>query len=130
MDNMATMTQLACDWVQRCFGADVLLNRQERALRLLEETLELAQSVGVPPSDVRTLVDYVYSRPPGMETREIGSVLLTAAVMCRVLGWSDPTDLLLSELRRVLDTDVDKFKRRWREKIEAGVAFAEPEMEF
>jgi hypothetical protein len=42
--------------------------------------------------------------------------------MSRTLGWNDPTNPLLAELRRVLDTDTDKFKKRWQEKIEAGVA--------
>jgi hypothetical protein len=131
VNSMQIMTQLACDWVQRCFGSDVLSNKQERAMRLLEEAIELAQSVGVPLEKVRALEVLVYDRPVGNETREMGSVLLTAVVMCRTLGYTNPADLLLSELRRVLDTDVAKFRRRWQEKIDAGVAVArEPEVEF
>ena len=122
MNKMEIITRLACDWVQRCFGDNVLNNKQERALRLMEETIELAQSVGVSLDKVYALGTHVYARPRGDPNREIGSVLLTAVVMSRTLGWNDPTNPLLAELRRVLDTDVDKFKKRWQEKIEDGVA--------
>jgi hypothetical protein len=75
----------------------------------------------VPLDKVSTLSHYVYARAPGIEAREMGSVLLTAVVMSRVIGWNDPSELLFLELRRVLNIDANKFKRRWQEKIDAGV---------
>jgi hypothetical protein len=69
-------------WATRCFGRDHVFNQRVRALRLLEEAAEFAQSVDAPIEKCHALVDYVYSRPPGKPEQELGGVgvvLLTCA---------------------------------------------------
>ena len=51
------------EWGTRCFGAEHMADPKVRALRLLEEAIEFAQSVGAPDDQCRDLIDYVYSRP-------------------------------------------------------------------
>lgn len=67
------------DWMRQCFGEII---PEERNHRFLEESLELVQSVGVSKEDVLKLVDYVYSRPQGQPTQEVGGVMVTLAGLC------------------------------------------------
>lgn len=69
-------------WAVACFGANVAGDRTERAQRFVEESLELAQACGVPRDDVLQLVDYVFDRPAGQFTQEVGGVMTTLALLC------------------------------------------------
>lgn len=64
-------------WVTECFGEHSAQDRTERAHRYLEESLELAQALGCTESEVMRMVRYVYSRPRGEATLEIGGVMVT-----------------------------------------------------
>jgi len=60
------------------FGEANMTNQRERALRFLEEALELCQSVGLDQDDIATVCLYVYGRP--IETnigKELGGTLVT-----------------------------------------------------
>ena len=107
----------ALDWAQRCFGWEHVGNRKERALRLVEEAIELCQAVDVDADKVQEVVKSVYSRPHGDPVQEMGGVLLTAYVMSlSVLRW-DPDEIFLRELMRVLSKPAAEFKARNDEKI-------------
>jgi hypothetical protein len=67
-------------WVRTRLG-DAGLHPRERAARVLEEALELAQAERVPEPLVRRLVEHVYSRPAGEAIAEGGNV-----AVC-LLGW-------------------------------------------
>lgn len=69
-------------WMLECFGAEVSRDRTERNHRFLEEALELGQAAGCTPSEAHQLVDYVYGRPVGELSQEVGGVMVTLAALC------------------------------------------------
>ena len=112
--------QIAYDWAVRCFGIDHVQNRQVRALRLVEEAVELCQAVGVQEVMVGQVTKNVYQRPPGDVYQELGGVMMTATVFALSTG-VDPDQAFLDELRRVLNKSVENFAKRNREKIMGDV---------
>jgi len=73
-------------WMHECFPVETYGNMTERGDRLLEEVLELLQSLGYDPHRVATLVRYVYGRPPGDPPQEVGGVMVTLAGYCWIAG--------------------------------------------
>lgn len=71
-------------WDEACWWPEVaaIIRFAERAHRFIEESLELVQARGLSREDVLMLVDYVYDRPKGEDTQEVGGVLLTLAALC------------------------------------------------
>ncbi|MER9768910.1 Lar family restriction alleviation protein [Mesorhizobium sp. M0189] len=69
-------------WMMACFGAEISGDKVERGDRLLEEVLELLQSGGYDPARVDALRDYVWSRPTGEPSQEVGGVQVTLATYC------------------------------------------------
>lgn len=107
--------QLKCaDWVLKCFGAEVLADKSERNYRFLEEALELAQSHGVTKEEALKLVDYVFGRPLGEPTQEVGGVMTTLSTMCTVYGY-DLEKCATVELDRCHER-MDIIRAKWRNK--------------
>lgn len=73
-------------WMQQCFGPEISNDRVERGDRFLEEALELLQSGGYDPGRIPALVGYVWSRPVGEPSQEIGGVMVTLAAYCLAYG--------------------------------------------
>lgn len=65
-----------------CFGPRVAANGTERTHRFLEEALELVQTGGCTAQEAHQLVDYVFSRPAGQKSQEVGGVSVTLAAWC------------------------------------------------
>ena len=73
-------------WMQECFGPEIADDRSERNHRFLEEALELVQSNECTESEAHQLVDYVFHRPVGDSTQEVGGVMVTLAALCLSKG--------------------------------------------
>lgn len=73
-------------WLLECFGAKIAADRVERNHRFLEESLELVQSLGCTVSEARQLVDYVFGRPVGEPSQEVGGAMVTLAALCLASG--------------------------------------------
>jgi hypothetical protein len=73
-------------WVSACFGPETAFDIVERNHRFLEESLELVQAKGCTQSEAHQLVDYVYGRPVGTVSQEVGGVLNTLAALCTASG--------------------------------------------
>lgn len=69
-------------WLHACFGPVIAADREERNHRFLEEALELVQACGCTASDAHQLVDYVFGRPVGEASQEVGGVMVTLAALC------------------------------------------------
>ena len=108
------------DWIIDTFGLSSLRPR-ERARRLLEEAIELAQAEGVTREDVNTHADYIYAKEPGDPKQELGDVGLTLLAYAESRGFSaDQTEVdTISDALR-------KSKRHWyrrhQTKIDAGMS--------
>lgn len=72
----------AYEWAVACFGQAHTDDRDVRALRVLEEVLELAQAAGCDERTARRVLEYVYGRPAGVVSQEVGGTLITLAVFC------------------------------------------------
>lgn len=107
-------------WVQRCFGIEILFDRNERGIRLLEEATELAQALGCSKDQVIRTVDHVYSRPVGVPEQEVGGVGLTLLAVCCAIG-KDHDTLIEREMLRVESKDPEHFRIRNEEKASAGI---------
>ncbi|WNL48439.1 hypothetical protein RKE25_22175 (plasmid) [Dyella sp. BiH032] len=73
-------------WLAKCFRPSQYNNMVERGDRLLEEVLELLQAHGYDRHRVATLVEYVYGRPVGEPSQEMGGVMVTLAAFATVAG--------------------------------------------
>ena len=69
-------------WLMACFGEEIANDKTERNHRFLEEALELVQATGCTQSEAHQLVDYVYGRPIGEPSQEVGGVMVTLAALC------------------------------------------------
>lgn len=117
---MKHLQRLANAWAIRAFGKAHVTNSALRALRLLEESIELAQAEGVTRHMVAQCVDVVFGRPVGLANQEIGGVLMTAAVYCSCNDL-DMEEVLLAELNRVLAKPLEQFAKRNQDKIDLGL---------
>lgn len=73
-------------WLNACFGAEIASDKIERNHRFLEESLELVQACGCTRSEAHQLVDYVFGRPEGQPSQEVGGVMVTLAALCLAQG--------------------------------------------
>lgn len=108
---------IASEWVARTFGET---SAYERALRLLEECVELAQAEGVSLDDALNVARHVYSKPLGMPYQEVGGIGLTLLAYCATVGLS-ADECEREELVRVLTLPADYFRKRQNVKADAGI---------
>jgi hypothetical protein len=98
-------------WVLACFGQTIADDMTERSFRFLEEALELGQSIGCSREQAQALVDYVYQRPVGERSQEVGGVMVTLAALTAAAG-IDLQAAAERELARVLSPEVTAKIRR------------------
>lgn len=102
-------------------GLSPLDNREERAVRFVEEALELAQAIGVDRDQLHRLVDYVMNRPVGEVAQEIGGSMLTLYAVSAACG-VDADAQAMKEVKRVETPEIRaKVRRRQKEKRAALV---------
>lgn len=87
-------------WMVACFGEEISADRVERNHRFLEEAMELVQALGCTREEAIQLVDYVFARPIGEPSQEVGGVEVTLAALCNAAGL-DKADAAETELSRI-----------------------------
>lgn len=112
--------KLFLDLVKRMFG-EPAANLKERALRLVEESIEAAQSVGISANQLYHLIDFVYEKRPGNLRSELGGVATTLIAFCEAAGFRCE-DVERDELERTLSLDDELVKAKHAAKVSAGVA--------
>lgn len=73
------------DWVRNTFGQK-FINDRERALRFIEESIELVQAIGLSKPDIIAVMRHVYGRPEGQYPNEMGGVMITLEALAEHLG--------------------------------------------
>lgn len=106
-------------WVTLRLGADHM-TRQERAVRLLEEAVELAQAEGIERSMVERLVAHVYSREPGTPEGELAGVAVTVLAYCAAVGLKF-CPVALAEIERIEEVPGERIMASLRRKAAAGL---------
>lgn len=117
---MTLAQSVASKWVHDTFGEDCALDCTERAKRVLEEAIELAQASGVSEDDVDFITHYVYRRDVGEIDQEVGGVAITLAALCTANGLNLETEMW-REIRRVLALPKEKFVAKRKLKHAAGI---------
>ena len=108
------------NWAMSTFGL-IASHRDERAARLVEEAIEVAQAERVPQHVLAKILERVYSRPPGDLVQEIGGVAITLDALAENVYVS--VDIAAqAELDRVLLKSREHFQKKHAEKVAAGVA--------
>lgn len=111
-------------WAVNSFGA-IALNRDERAARMTEEAIEVAQVEGVPVDVIQRIAARVYSRPVGELGQEIGGLMVGLYALAANSGID-----LDAEFRREFDRVLSKSREHWArkhtEKVAAGTADLSP----
>jgi hypothetical protein len=110
-------------WAIECFGEEETQNQLIRCDRKLEEDLEFLQSVNYPKERIPALVEYVYNRPKGEPSQEIGGVMVTTAALCHAFG----IDMQLAaetELARINQPEIIEKIRAKQAKKAADIPFS------
>lgn len=103
-------------WCQETFeGIASWRTDKERAYRFLEESVELFQSVGMEKEDAYKVVDYVFGRPVGEPSQEIGGTMVTLLALASHLGL-DVNEALIEEYERITRPEI---QQKIREKQKA-----------
>ena len=110
-------------WVTETFGLQCFESLQERASRVTEEAIELAQVCEVPQEYVQKILERVYSRDVGEIHQEIGGVATTLLALTENIG-EDLEVLIEQEISRIEAGGKTKFKKKHLEKLAAGTSFA------
>lgn len=114
MDNNLSYQERLEEWLLECFDESVINNKEERSYRFLEESLELVQSSNMTKEEALKLVDYVYSRPKGEISQEVGGVMTTLGALCIVYE-IDMLQLAEIELDRVWH-NIDEIRAKQKSK--------------
>ena len=109
-------------WALKCFGERVATNCAERATRVAEEAIELAQACGIAHGTLAALASRVYDRPTGRVVQEVGEVGITLAAFGCAAG-IDVDRATAIELARIDDPDtIELIRRGHSEKVRLGLA--------
>jgi len=111
-------------WAVRSFGP-IAENVDERAARVAEEAIEIAQVEGVPLETITRIADRVYSRPAGERWQEIGGTMLGLLSYAAIVGLT-LSDCARREFDRVLAKPRDWWAKKHAEKVAAGTADLSP----
>lgn len=107
-------------WVIDCFGPEHATNIEERALRYLEESLELVQSLGLPKERALKQLVWTFGRPEGEAKQEFGGVGVTLAALAAAVG-VDIRELAEVQINENI-ANSDKIKAKHQLKIKQGIA--------
>lgn len=108
-------------WVVTYLGEDIAMNTKERAMRLVEEAIELCQTEGNTLQMVVDLATHVFNKPVGDPNQEVGGVSVTLLAYCAGKG-IDPEEEEQKELNRIWGKPLEHFRERHQKKVDAGVA--------
>lgn len=103
-------------WAKETFGRESV---KQRAIRMLEEAIELYQAAGGEEGMAHDLAEFVFKRPVGNLAQEAGGLGVTLLVLCEVAGL-DADEVESIEVSRIRSKPIEHFVRRNDEKNAAG----------
>lgn len=117
---VSLLQRIACEWAVRSFGMKHVAEPQVRAVRHVEEAIEVCQAFDVPKEQILAAVEMVYAKPKGEPLQELGGSLMTAVILCEAIG-VEAELVLEKEVRRVLEKDKAPWSARNQSKLDAGL---------
>ena len=88
------------EWATEAFGRETIDDPRQRAMRCLEEAVELAQALGVDEAACHRQVAHTYARPVGDPAQEVAGVINGALMAAECIG-VDGLLVAEAELERV-----------------------------
>ncbi len=125
MNVITPLVKKIVTWVAGTYGRASLMDRKNRAARVVEEALELFQSEGGTPEEADKIAKRTFSRPVGEPRQEAAGVQFTLLAY----GYAaniDPVEACAEEVARVTAMPVEHFRAKQREKFAAGTDYAQP----
>lgn len=111
-------------WAVSTFG-DIAKNRDERAARVAEEAIELAQCEGVSLATVIKIAERVYSRPPGDVETEIADVGISLYALSENRGL-EVGNCMAYRWNHLQSVPAEHWANKHRAKVAAGTADLTP----
>lgn len=112
-------------WAREAFGDFEATHLPQRGLRLLEEAVEAYQACGGTKEMAHKLVDYVFGRPVGELSQELGGVSVTLLALAAAAGF-DVDFFESKEVDRVLSKPLEFWMERNAKKNDAGLQEKKP----
>lgn len=116
---MASLEFRSAEWVRTRIGLEHM-NRRERAMRLLEEAIELAQAEGIEHWQVTSQSRHVYNRPPGKPDQEAGGVAVCLLAWCESTG-NTLFEIAKAELERIEAKPIEEIRGSLARKQDADL---------
>jgi hypothetical protein len=107
------------EWVETRLGKKAM-EPKERATRVLEEAIELAQACGVDEVTASRLITHVFAKPTGEIAQELGGAALTLLACAESTGHALDLRALI-ELDRIETLPVERFRSRQQQNVDAGI---------
>lgn len=107
-------------WAIDTFVA-VATNPRERAMRFVEEAVELAHACSIDEATMRAIVARVYARLPGEVPKEMGQALATLELLAKIVD-VDLDDEATREFYRVQSVPKEEWAKRHGAKVSLGIA--------
>jgi hypothetical protein len=104
-EKLQSFQQRVHPWLIECFGEKIANDKVERNWRFFEEATETVQAADMTREEAHQLVDYVYNRPKGELTQEVGGTMVTLAALCLANGIS-MQESAETELARILRPEI------------------------
>lgn len=118
---LVIMQLQAAKLVRNRFGTLAQISKKERARRVIEEAMELGQSVGLSMLDVDTISEHVFNRPVGEISQEHAGVLVSLLASA-VANQIDLEEVTQAEIKRVWNIPEDVLQAKLALKREAMIA--------
>lgn len=104
------------EWLNRVWPSQ-LHDVEERAIRFVEEGLELGQALGMSRDQGHRLIDQVFDKPVGNVDQELGGTLITLSALMAVAGL-DGVKAFTNEFARVNSAEIiDKIQAKHKMKL-------------
>lgn len=97
---METLQGLIYNWTVAMFGSARATSKKERALRFIEEEVELVQALGLNHEEVAAVVNRNYQADVGNVAKELAQTQFTLYPLAESIG-EDAEELCRSEFNRV-----------------------------
>jgi NTP pyrophosphatase (non-canonical NTP hydrolase) len=107
-------------WAVITFGS-IAAEPHERALRFVEEAIELAHAAGLSGAEMTAIIGRVWARPPGDIEKEMAQAAMTLGIMSATAG-INLRAVENAEFDRVQTIPKEEWQRRHAAKVDLGIA--------
>lgn len=111
-------------WAHKTFG-DIAFDPRERALRFIEEAIEVAHAMGLDETTLSAIIARVYFRQRGDLAREIGQSMGTLELLAETMAINAEAETA-AEFQRVQSIPQEEWDRRHAAKVALGIALPVP----